>query len=407
MMFNLIIAFRFLKEGRTQTALILVGITLGIAVQVFLNALIVDLQRSLVEDTVGKAPHITASMPDVSPAPSFKSEDDLATLTRIVTYKGNVKPIRDWQPVMDQLEKMGSFKTVNPVARGSGFILQGEKSLPVILQGLDLDKADKLYDIRRRMSAGRFEVGGNGVLIGKDLALKLRVGVGSSLRITVPSGAADLFPVNGIFDLENQQVNESWVVISLSRAQILYGLDRGLTQLEMQVTDVFTAERWAGDLRRNFPGLQWLSWQETNAQLLAALRGQGSSSYIIQLFVLLSVTLAIASVLAISVVQRSRQIGILKALGMRTRQVGRVFIIQGAVLGFTGSILGSLAGWGLTKLFAALQVANNAANLTSIPIKFGAVVLSVLIATLAGTLAAYAPARRAARLNPIEVIRNG
>jgi len=406
-MFNLAVAFRFLKEGRMQTVLILVGITLGIAVQVFLNALIIDLQRSLVEDTVGRAPHITASMPDVVPEPSLVPAAGRPVLARVVTNEGNVKPIRDWTPVVAQLEKLGAFKSINPVARGSGFILQGEKSLPVVLQGFDSDKADRLYDIRGRMTAGRYEVGGNGVLIGTELAAKLRVGVGSSLRITTPGGAADLFPVNGIFDLESQPVNESWVIISLARAQILFGLDRGLTEIELQVPDVFSAARWAADLRRSFPGLRWLSWQETNARLLAALQGQGSSSYIIQLFVLLSVTLAIASVLAISVVQRSRQIGILKALGMRTRQVGRVFIIQGAVLGFSGSLLGSLAGWGLIEMFISLQKANNAASLTDIPVKFGSIALSVVVATAAGTLAAFVPARRAARLNPIEVIRNG
>jgi ABC-type lipoprotein release transport system permease subunit len=259
-MFHLAVAFRFLKEGRTQTVLILVGITLGIAVQVFLNALIIDLQRSLVEDTVGKAPYITASTPDVVPGPGLKAAaGGEPVLARVVTNEGNVKPIRDWTPVVAQLEKIGDFRSINPVARGSGFILQG----------------------------------------------------------------------------------------------------------------------------------------------------QGSSSYIIQLFVLLSVTLAIASVLAISVVQRSRQIGILKALGMRTRQVGRIFVIQGAVLGFAGSLLGSLAGWGLIEVFVSLQRANRAGSLTDIPVGWGSIAVSVFVATAAGTVAAFVPARRAARLNPIEVIRNG
>ncbi|MDD8025683.1 MAG: FtsX-like permease family protein [Acidobacteriota bacterium] len=406
-MFNLSVAFRFLKEGRMQTALILIGITLGIAVQVFLNALIMDLQLSLVEDTVGRSPHITATMPDDVPQAAYVPPDGRPALARIVSNEGSLKPIRDWKSVEAQLVKLGAFKVIVPVAQGSGFIRQGEKSLPVILRGFDLERADALYDIRRRLVAGRYEVGGNGILIGRELADKLRTGAGHSLRIAVPSGASDVFPINGVFDLENQALNESWVLVSLNRAQILFGLDQGLTQIELQVPDVFSAAGWAESLRRSFPALKWLSWQETNAQLLAALKGQGSSSYIIQMFVLLSVTLAIASVLAISVVQRSRQIGILKALGMKTRQIGRVFIIQGAVLGFIGSLLGSLAGWGLIAMFTAVQKANPAAGLTSISVRSGAVVLSILIATTAGTLAAFFPARRAARLNPIEVIRNG
>ena len=403
-MFNLSVALRFLKEGRGQTALILFGITMGIAVQVFLNSLIVGLQFSLVDQTVGKSPHITASMPDLVPEPSYVSPQGEATLSRIVTNEGSVKPIRDWPPIAAQIEKLGVFKVINPVARGSGFILQGEKALPIVLQGFDPDKADRLYDIRRRMTAGRYEVGGNKVLIGRNLAAKLRIGVGSPLRITVPRGTVDQFTVEGLFDLQNQPVNETWVILSLSRAQILFGLDQGLTELELQVADPFAAEKWASDLRAVFPALKWLSWQETNAQLLGALQAQGSSSYIIQLFVLLSVTLGIASVLAVSVVQKSRQIGILKALGALTRNVSRIFVIQGAILGFTGSLLGSLAGWGLVRIFQAVGAGSSS---FPIPVGFGAIALSVVVATVSGTLAAFLPARRAARLNPIEVIRNG
>lgn len=403
-MFNLAIAFRFLKEGRTQTALILFGITMGIAVQVFLNSLIVGLQRSLVDQIVGTAPHITATMPDLVPSASLpSSEAGRPTLARVVTNEGNVKPIRDWRPIADQLRKIGAFKVINPVARGAGFILQGEKSLPVTLQGFDLETADVLYDIRSRMTAGRFETGANGILIGKELAAKLRVGVGSSLRITVPSGSTDLYPVNGIFDLGSLPVNEGWVIVGLPRAQILYGLNQGLTEIELQIADVFAADRRAADLRKAFPDLKWLSWKETNTEILRALQSQSSSSYMIQFFVLLSVTLGIASVLAVTVVQKQRQIGILKALGTRTRDVGRIFIIQGAALGLAGSILGSLAGFGLIELFMSIPSQTR----FPIPVEIGPIAFSVAVATAAGTLAAFAPARRAARLNPIEVIRNG
>jgi lipoprotein-releasing system permease protein len=403
-MFNLSVALRFLKEGRTQTAMILFGITMGIAVQVFLNSLIVGLQKSLVDQIVGQAPHITASMPDIVPAvPLPPAEAGRPILARVVTNEGNVKPIRDWRPIVEQIRKMGTFKVINPVARGGGFILQGEKSLPVILQGFDPATSDVLYDIRARLTAGRYETGGNGILVGKDLAAKLRAGVGSSIRITVPGGSTDLYTINGIFDLGALALNEAWVIIGLSRAQILFGLDQGLTEIELQVSDVFAADKQAADLRKAFPELKWQSWKETNAEILQALQSQSSSSYMIQFFVLLSVTLGIASVLAVSVVQKQRQIGILKALGTRTRDVGRIFIIQGAVLGFAGSLLGSLAGFGLIELFLSLPTKTR----FPIPVNLGTILLSVAVATAAGTLAAFFPARRAARLNPIEVIRNG
>lgn len=404
-MFDVFVAFRFLREGRAQTALILTGIILGVAVQVFLNALIVGLQASLVARTVGSAPHITGTMPDVEPAVVLPSEPGTRTLARIVTNEGGTKPIRDGQPIIAQLKKLEAFTVILPVARGSGFVFQGEKTLPVSLRGSDLEEADRLYNIRRRLTAGRFEVGADGVLIGKDLAEKLRLGVGSTIRISAPGGADDLFRINGLFDLENQAVNESWVLLSLARAQNLFRLDRGLTEIELQTKNVFSAEEKAAELRAVFPSIRWLSWEETNASLLTALQSQSSSSYMIQLFVLLSVTLGIASVLAVSVVQKSRQIGILKAIGALTRHVSRIFVIQGAVLGFAGSLLGVSAGWALILMFQTVRGSDPSAF--PISVTFSAAALSVGVATAAGTLAAFLPARRAARLNPIEVIRNG
>jgi len=404
-MFDVFVAFRFLREGRIQTVLILTGIVLGIAVQVFLNALIVGLQASLIARTVGNAPHISGTMPDAEPIAVLPPDPERRILSRIVTNEGSVKPIRDGETIRTQLSKLGAFTVILPVARGSGFILQGQKSLPVILRGSDLDLADRLYDIRRRLTAGRYEVGADKVLIGKDLAAKLRLDVGSTIRISTPGGADDLFQVNGVFDLENQPVNETWILLSLPRAQNLLRLERGLTEIELQVTDVFAAERKAAELRASFPSLRWRSWEETNASLLTALRSQSSSSYMIQLFVLLSVTLGIASVLAVSVVQKSRQIGILKAVGTMTRHVSRIFVIQGAVLGFAGSLLGVLAGWGLILVFQAVRAGD--ASSFPITVSFGAAVVSVAVATAAGTLAAFVPARRASRLDPMEVIRNG
>jgi len=404
-MFDVFVAFRFLREGRAQTVLILTGIILGVAVQVFLNALIIGLQASLVSRTVGRSPHIIGTMPDLEPAAVLPADPGTRTLTRVVTNEGSLKPIRDGAAIVPQLVKLGIFRVILPAARGSGFILQGQKSLPVILLGSDLEDTDRLYDIRRRLTAGRYEVGADSVLLGKDLAAKLRLGVGSTVRISLPGGSGDLFRINGLFDLENQALNEGWILMPLSRVQNLFGLDRGLTEIELQVEDVFTAEKTAADLRAVFPSIRWRSWQETNASLLTALQSQSSSSYMIQLFVLLSVTLGIASVLAVSVVQKSRQIGILKAIGTLTRHVGRIFIIQGAVLGLAGSILGVTAGWGLILMFQATR----AGDPSSFPItvSFGAAALSVFVATAAGTLAAFLPARRASRLNPIEVIRNG
>jgi lipoprotein-releasing system permease protein len=154
-------------------------------------------------------------------------------------------------------------------------------------------------------------------------------------------------------------------------------------------------------------GLVAESWMATNAQLLTGLRSQNASSIMIQTFVVLAVALGIASVLAVSVVQKSREIGILRATGTSTRQVLRIFLLQGGILGLVGSALGVALGVGLGLFFANL--ARNPDGTSTFPVSLDLVLYlrSAALAMGVGLVAALLPARRAARMNPADIIRSG
>jgi lipoprotein-releasing system permease protein len=404
-MFELSVAFRFLKEGKIQTILILVGISVGVAVQIFLSALIGGLQDDLINKTVGAAPHIVASQPDKFPAPLLA--DSVPVITRVVTSQSAVQPIRNWSPVFQQLRTTSWFTVVLPIADGPAVASRGEQNLPVIVRGMAVATADSLYQISRRLTEGSIRLAANSVLIGSEIAKTLRVKAGSVIRLSTSKGTQDMFTVAGIFDLESKPVNESWIIMPLSRAQFFLATDGGITSIELQVPKVFDAQRISASLAASFPKLKWVSWQENNANLLAALKSQSGSSNLIQVLVLLAVTLGIASVLAVSAIQKARQIGILKAIGATNPGISRIFLIMGAVLGFGGSILGCFAGYGLITGFLAGTAAATGRPLFPLSISPSLYAISIAIATVAGTLAAFIPARRSSRLNPIEVIRNG
>ena len=148
-------------------------------------------------------------------------------------------------------------------------------------------------------------------------------------------------------------------------------------------------------------GLKAESWMETNTQLMNALRSQSLSTQMISVFVALSVALGIASVLSVSVVQRTREIGILRAMGTTRRQMLGVFLVQGALFGLAGALLGGAAGYALVAAFN-----NFGPRLFYIPVEPGLLVAATLLATLTGTVSAALPARRAARLDPVEAIRH-
>lgn len=149
------------------------------------------------------------------------------------------------------------------------------------------------------------------------------------------------------------------------------------------------------------------NWKDLNASLLSGLNGQSISSLMIQVFVLVSVVLGIASVLAISVAQKSRQLGILKAMGIRDRIASLIFLLQGFILGIFGAILGVGFGLGLAVAFTKFALNPDGTPVIDLFIDPQFIAISALVALAAATLAALIPARSSSRLEPIEVIRNG
>jgi lipoprotein-releasing system permease protein len=212
--------------------------------------------------------------------------------------------------------------------------------------------------------------------------------------------------VSGIFDLGSKDLNERWVFVSLRGAQTMFDLDGGVSTLEVKGDRIFQAEELAARIRDR-TGLEAESWMARNGNLLVGLRSQSQSSVMIQLFVILAVALGIASVLAVSVVQKAREIGILKATGTLTGSVTRIFLLQGAVLGTVGSLIGIAIGTTLALFFAGL--ARNADGSPTFPVDLNLVLFarSVAVALSVGLLSAILPARRAARMDPATVIRNG
>jgi len=189
------------------------------------------------------------------------------------------------------------------------------------------------------------------------------------------------------------------VYLDLQQAQALLDLPGGVTVIDTTIEDLFQANAIAQRLRA-LTGLKTESWMETNGDLLNALSSQSMSTQMIRIFVAISVAFGIASVLAVSVVQRTREIGILRAMGSRRQQILRVFLLQGAVLGFMGSLVGGAAGYGLVQIFNILGP-----RLFVIPFDPWLIPSAIALATTTGILAAAAPARRAARYDPAVAIR--
>jgi lipoprotein-releasing system permease protein len=352
MPFSWFVALRYLKEGRMQTALILLGVSVGVGVIIFLAALIDGLQSNLIEKTLGSQPHIVVRPQEEIPRILTQSGDPAASV-RLEKPAQRLRSINQWQLVAGQIARIPGVTAVSPVVSGAAFAVRGEASKSIALRGCDPELSDRMVSISRHIRQGEYRLTGMDALIGTELAKNLGLRVGDKLRVVAPDARDAVFTVSGIFDLENKEVNERWVLVSMRPAQTLLDLAGGVTSIEATVGDVFQAETIAQRIASG-TGLIADSWMIQNAQLLTGLRSQNSSRYMIQTFVIIAVALGIASVLVVWVVQKNREIGILRAMGTPRRMVMRVFLIQGALLGIGGWVMGSLLGTGLSLFFVML-----------------------------------------------------
>jgi lipoprotein-releasing system permease protein len=404
--FEILVAIRFLREGRIQTLLILSGIGVGVGVIVFLSALISGLQASLIERTLGTQAHVVVRAPEDVVRAITRPSAERAVAARFEQPAQRLRSIVAWPQTLELLRTLPGVRAAAPTAEGPAVALRGLASRSIALRGVEPSSFRRIIDMAPRMIEGEFRVEAAHAVLGVELAAELGLRKGDKLRIQAPAGRSEVFVVAGLFDVGNKDLNERWVFVSLRSAQTLLDLSGGVSSIELKVDEIFSADRVASEVASR-TGLEAESWMERNRQLLVGLRSQSASSWMIQLFVVIAVALGIASVLVVSVVQKSREIGILKAMGTRTAQVVRVFLVQGAVLGLAGSAVGILLGSGLALFFAAL--ATNPDGSPTFPVALTPTLFlgAAAVATVTGLVAAVAPAERAASLDPADVIRHG
>ena len=242
------------------------------------------------------------------------------------------------------------------------------------------------------------------IIIGIELAKDLGATVGDKLNIQAASGTVMALTVTGLIDLGSKGANQRTTYVALRTAQSLLGIVGGVTTIEMTVQNIYDAETLAEQIQAsNY--VEADSWIATNAQFFTAVRAQETSNTMIRLFVALSVAFGIAAVLVVSVIQRSKDIGILRSMGASRGQVLRIFLLQGGLLGFAGALVGSALGMvGLVYWHSAIRQADGT-ELFPLILEPALFVITIILATFTGLLAATAPAVRAARLNPVEAIR--
>lgn len=387
-----------------QTLFILVAVAIGVAVIVFMSAMLSSLQANFIKRVLTSQPHIQLVPSEEVARPLRASTVNLVAAAITQRPAQRVRSIDQWQKIRIQLSAWPEIVTVSPTMSASALAVRGAASRSITLTGIDPGVYFQIVRIPDYIISGQPRVFTGDILVGTDLANDLGAALGDKINVSAATGVSRILTITGIFDLGNKGANQRSAFVALRTAQALSNRVGGITALDLTVRDVYAAESIAQSIQ-SATGIEADSWIKTNAQFFTAINAQTMSNTLIRIFVALSVAFGIASVLVVSVIQRSKEIGILRAMGTSQGQVLRVFLLQGGLLGLLGSIIGAIAGGSAVVFWHGYLRQADGSELFPLVIQPSLFFYAVTLAAVTGVAAAAVPALRAAKLDPVVAIR--
>ncbi|MDX1931757.1 MAG: FtsX-like permease family protein [Capsulimonadales bacterium] len=413
MRFETQLAIRHLAHGGGQTALTVAAVAMAVTVIIFINSLITGVQERILKDLLGSLPHITVKPLDDKPRILAKTQyvaqaTDALLGTNQQKQVQQRSQIENWKQVEQELAQYPDVRVIASAVRGNAFLIRGAKRLGVTVSGGDPPAQEKIVGLQENMIAGRWlDIGPEDCVLGWRLADEAGVNLGDRVRIESAQGVVAYYRIAGIFDTGNNQADFGQVYVNLRAAQSLFATNQEVSSILIRLNDPFRANEISDHIAASLP-YKTESWMREQAFIVNAFQSQNSTRIMICGFALMASAFGIASVLIVSVVQKSKQIGILKSMGAKDRQILITFTLEGLFISLLGSAVGSVLGFLMLKSLenipqaARFGKADKLFNIIYDPEIF----LSACGAAIAATLlAAILPARRAAGMNPVEVIR--
>lgn len=412
--FTLSVALRQLAYNRGQTLLTIGVVATSVTLIIFISSLINGLQVRIVNNVTDSIAHVRIMPEERQPQALWEREraaGEPLAVGRVAKLEQRQRKIEGWQPWLDRIRSLAAddLLALVPSTEGSVVISRETKRIPGRLLGVVPEDYNRIVDIQTNLVSGRFQgLNGGEAAIGLRLANDLGVALGDRVRLLSAEGNVSNVTVAGIFDTGFGSVDGGAVFVPTRDAQSLLGIGNAITGFGLKVTAVFEAERVASELRQQLP-FKIESWMQDNERTLSGLRAQSGSSQMIVAFTTLSAGLAIAALMVMAVTNKYREIGILKAMGASSRQILRIFTLQGLILSLIGALLGTLASFGLLGWLGSLKTISattgKASDLFPIALTWGNFLIGNGLALATGFLASLYPAWRASLVDPIKVIR--
>lgn len=403
--YQIFVALRYLKSKKRHksvsfnTAISIGGVALGVMALLVVLAVMSGFHEDLQKKILGVNAHLV-----------------------ILNFRGTLD---DYGTVMDKIKTEKEVVSASPFVLGQVMVSFGPKGQGVYLRGVDPALEEKTTDIARHIKEGSIkdlttQDGLPGIILGRELALRLGAAKNDTITILSPTGEIGplgmlpkikSFKVVGIFEVGMFEYDSNLVVTGLKPAQEFFGLKGDVTGLEVRISDIYKA----GNVRERVqkalgPPYHVRDWMQMNKNLFSALKLEKFAMFVILVLIILVASFNIVSTLIMNVIEKQREIAILKTMGATNRGIMAIFVFQGFIIGLIGTAIGLAGGYALSYIlntYEIIKLPPDIYYLSHLPVKmklsdFVSVSVSAILISFLSTI--Y-PAWQAAKLNPVEPLR--
>ena len=406
------IATKHVMARKRQSFVSLLGIVLGVAFFLAISSLMQGSEKDFIKRLIDNSPHITIvdEFRNPRPQPVEQAYPHAAIELRNVKPLTESRGLRGYDQIITYLKSLGV--RASPTLVGQGLLNFAGKDYNVVLNGMVPEQLRDITTIQDHMLEGSVDdliANPDGIIIGAELARKLTLTKGDNLTITATTGQTRVFKVLSIFRTGIADFDERQAFVSLKRVQAILNRPNRANRILVKIPDAMQAHELAATIEQRI-GYKAISWQEASEDILSTLTIRNVIMYSVVSAVLIVAAFGIYNVISTVVMEKHRDIAIMKSMGFHAKEVQRIFVIQGVLLGIAGCAMGLPLGCLL--MYALMQVSFRAPGVTGeihMPLDWG--ISQFLIATafamIASIVAALLPARKAARVQPVDILRGG
>lgn len=404
MSFESFVARRYLTAKRKQafisviTFISILGITIGVMALIIAIALITGFQDDVQDKILGATSHLMVS--DMDP-----------------------EGWKDYPQIISKIESLKGIESVSPVVHEGVFLIGPSENKGALLKGIDFDLEKEHSQWLQELERGNIPAPDSkreGILLGREIAASIGAGIGDVVSVITSSSRLSpigpipkrkRFVVTGIFNTGLYEFDSSTALVWLESAQKIFSLGEEISYIQVRIDNIFEAPKIGNKIKEIIPPLAYVTtWMELNKSLFSALKLEKNIMFLTIALIVFVAALNIIATLILMVMEKTRDIGILIAMGATSQSIKKIFFLQGAMIGTVGTAAGVILGllWCLlANAFELIKVPVDIYQISFVPfhIKLFDLILIVAVALIISFLSTFFPSNRASKVDPVIALK--